>query len=454
METVAPMLRALFGALACACAASAVLPSFAHADVMASEPALRRTIHVPRDKSLSFRLTSPATRVVVAQPEIAKITGTSDRSFYVQGVEFGSTNLLVYGPGGRLQEEIDVRVGYDAQGLQDDLTAAFPGEPIRVRNLGEILMISGDVSSSGVQEKAEKIAERYAPEAVISRLTVKEAQQVILQVRIVEADRTVLKDLGVDLNIFNSSFALATGTGLITAITPPHGILATRGGVGDTRIDTTLQVLEERGLVRTLARPNIVAISGKKASFLAGGEFPYPVPQELDKIVIEFRQYGVRLDFTPIIKDNGWIQMAVEPEVSELDYTNAVTIRDITVPALIVRRAGTTLELRSGDTFAMAGLFQRGYRNTVQQTPGLANLPILGALFRSVQWKRNETELLILVTPRLANAADRAVTPVDAIPGGREPSDTDMLLFGKNHDKPLEREPRAPEITPQTPVVR
>jgi pilus assembly protein CpaC len=440
MKSVSPMFRALFGALACACAASAVLPAVAHADTLASEPAMRRTIYVPRDKSLSFRLGQPASRIVVAQPEIAKITGTSDRTFYVQGIEFGSTNLLIYGPGGRLDEVIDIRVGYDANGLQDDLAAAFPGEPLQVRNLGESLLLTGDVSSTGVQEKAEKLAERYAPESVISRLTVRESQQVILEVRIVEADRTVLKDVGVDLNFFNSSFAVATGAGLI-GITPPHGVFATHGGAGPVNIDTALQVLEEKHLVRTLARPNIVAISGKKASFLAGGEFPYPVPQELDKIVIEFRQYGVKLDFTPTLRDNGWIQMAVEPEVSELDYTNAVTIRDITVPALIVRRASTTLELKPGDTFVMAGLFQRGYRNTVQQTPGLGNLPILGALFRSAQWKRNETELMIIVTPRLATAADRAVTPIDAIPGGREPSDVDLLLFGKSHDRKIEREP-------------
>jgi pilus assembly protein CpaC len=433
------MIRALFGALACAVAASAALPMVAHADTMASEPALRRTIHVPRDKSLSFRLGQPATRIVIAQPEIAKVTGTSDRSFYVQGIEFGSTNMLVYGPGGRLHEVIDVRVGYDAEGLQEDLVAAFPGEPIRVRNLGETILLTGEVSSTGVQDKAEKIAGQFAPEAVISRLTVKSSQQVILEVRVLEASRNALQDMGVNLDVFNESFRVLTGTGLIGGLAPPHANVSTFGGVGRTNIDTTLQALEEKGVIRTLAKPNLVAISGQKASFLAGGEFPFPVPRKVDEIVIEFRPYGVKLNFLPRVKDNGWIEMMVEPEVSELDFNNALTISSITVPALTVRRASTTLELKPGDTFAMAGMFQREYENTVQQTPGLANLPVLGALFRSARWKRNETELLILVTPRLATAADRQAQPIDSLPG-REPSATDIYLFGRNLDKKIERE--------------
>ena len=351
-------------------------------------------------------------------------------------MEFGSTNMLVYGRGGGLSEVIDIRVGYDSEGLQQDLTAAFPDEVIKVKNLGEMLMLTGDISDSGVQTGAEKLAEKYAPDSVLSRLTVRNSQQVILEVRILEVTRNGLKDIGVNLDVFNDSFAVATGSGLITALTPPHGVIATRGGWNAANINTTLQALEEKGMVRSLARPNLVAISGEKASFLAGGEFPYPVPQDLDKIVIEFREYGVKLDFMPIVKSNGWIQLAVEPEVSELDYANAVTLRDITVPALTVRRAKTTLDLRPGDTFAMAGMFQRNARNNIQQTPFLGDIPVLGALFRSAQWRRGETELLILVTPRLAAPADRAVEPIDTMPG-REVSDSELFLRGKASDRPL-----------------
>lgn len=405
----------------------------AAAQTLASEPVQRRTIHVPRDKSLSFRLPSPASRIVIAQPEIAKVTATSDASFYVQGIEFGSTNMLVYSRGGALSEVIDIRVGYDAEGLQQDLVAAFPNEPIRVRNLGEVLMLTGDISNSGVQASAEKIAEKYAPDGVISRLTIQNSQQVVLEVRILEASRSALQDLGVNLSIFNSSFSVLTGAGLI-GINPPQGAITLNGGSGSTNIDSQLQALEEKGALRTLARPNLVAISGQKASFLAGGEFPFPVPQDLDKVSIEFKPYGVKLNFTPNVQDNGWIRLNVEPEVSQLDFNNALTLRDFLVPALTVRRAATTLELKPGDSFAMAGLFQNSYENAVQQFPGLGNLPVLGALFRSARWKRSETELLIIVTPRLATPADRSIAPIDAMPG-KEPSATDLFLKGRSHEK-------------------
>jgi len=407
----------------------------AAAQTLASEPVRRRTIHVPRDKSLSFRLPGPASRIVIAQPEIAKVTATSDASFYVQGIEFGSTNMLVYGRGGQLSEVIDIRVGYDAEGLQQDLVAAFPNEPIRVRNLGEVLMLAGEVSNSGVQASAEKIAEKYAPESIISRLTIQNSQQVILEVRILEANRSALQDLGINLSVFNDSFSVLTGQGLF-GINPPHGVITSRGGSGSTTIDSQLQALEEKGALRTLAKPNLVAISGQKASFLAGGEFPFPVPADLNKITIEFRPYGVKLNFTPLVQDNGWIRMNVEPEVSSLDYNNALTVNDFVVPALTVRRAATTLELKPGDTFAMAGLFQNSYENGIQQFPGLGNLPVIGALFRSARWKRSESELLIIVTPRLATPADRQIEPLNSLPG-KEPSSKDLFLKGKSHDKPM-----------------
>lgn len=427
------LLSALMGLFLAVAGVAAAAP--AAAQTLASEPVLRRTIHVPRDKSLSFRLPGPASRIVIAQPEIAKVTATSDASFYVQGIEFGSTNMLVYSRTGQLAEVIDVRVGYDAEGLQQDLIAAFPNEPIRVRNLGEVLMLNGEVSNSGVQLSAEKIAEKYAPESIISRLTIQNSQQVILEVRILEANRSTLQDLGVNLSIFNGSFSVLTGQGLI-GINPPHGVVTSRGGSGSTTIDSQLQALEEKGALRTLAKPNLVAISGQKASFLAGGEFPFPVPADLNKIAIEFRPYGVKLNFTPNVQDNGWIRMSVEPEVSQLDYNNALTVNDFIVPALTVRRASTTLELRPGDTFAMAGLFQNSYENGIQQFPGLGNLPVVGALFRSARFKRSESELIIIVTPRLATPADRQIQAIDSLPG-KEPSLKDLYLKGKSHDRPM-----------------
>lgn len=440
MITVARFPRAALSALMALTVATGVAATAApaHAQTLASEPVLRRTIHVPRDKSLSFRLPGPASKIVIAQPEIAKVTATGDSTFYVQGMEFGSTNMLVYGRGGQLSEVIDIRVGYDADGLQQDLTAAFPGEPIKVRNLGETLMLAGEVSNSGVQAGAEKIAEKYAPDSILSRLTITNSQQVILEVRILEASRSALKDLGINFSVGNESFGVLSGQGLI-GLNPPHTSIGTHGGIGPVGIDTSIQALEEKGAVRTLARPNLVAISGQKASFLAGGEFPFPVPEDLNKIVIQFRPYGVKLDFTPTVQDNGWIRLAVAPEVSQLDFNNALTLANITVPALTVRRASTTLELKPGDSFAMAGLFQHNYENGIQQAPWLGDVPILGALFRSARWKRSESELLIIVTPRLATPADRAIVPADSLPG-REVSPQELFLKGQAHDKPLHRD--------------
>lgn len=408
-----------------------------HAQTLASEPVMRRTIHVPRDKSLSFRLPQAASRIVVAQPDIAKVTATSDSSFYVQGIEFGSTNLLVYGPGGRLQEVIDIRVGYDSDGLQQDFTAAFPGESLKVRNLGEVLMLAGEVSDTGVQTGAEKIAAKYAPDAVISRITVRASQQVVLEVRILEASRNAMQDMGVNFNIANGSFGVLSGSGLI-GVTSAASLLSTRDASGSTRVDSQIQALEEKGVIRTLAKPNLVAISGEKASFLAGGEFPFPVPTR-DGITIEFRPYGVKLNFLPKVQDNGWIRLEVAPEVSQLDPNNSLTVGGINIPGLAVRRASTTLELKPGDTFAMAGLFQHDYQNNTSQTPWLGDLPVLGALFRSARFKRAETELMIIVTPRLATAEDRRITPLDSLPG-REPSKADLFLRGKAFDKPLARD--------------
>lgn len=435
MQSVKLMMRPAFGALACALALTAAIAPAAHAAPMRSEAVATHVVHVPKDKSLSYRLTGPASRIVVSQTDVAQVVATSDRSFYVRGKDFGSTNLLVYDTNGRLWQVIDVRVGFDAAAVQHDLAAVFPGEDIRVRSLGERLLLLGQVSNTGVAARAFKLAEKYAPGAVTSNLTVRSSQEVVLEVRILEASRTVLRDIGVSARISNNSFTFATGNGLIGA-DAPQGILALTGGSGATTIDVLLEALESKGLVRTLARPNLVAISGERANFLAGGEFPFPVPAGRDNVTIEFRPFGVKLDFLPIVQDNGLIRLEVEPEVSALDPRNSLRLASITVPALTTRKLKTTVELKSGEALAIGGLFQREYANSIAQVPGLGSIPILGALFRSTQWRRNETELLIVVTPKLATAADFAAAKQANI-SGKEPSASELLLLGKSLDKPF-----------------
>lgn len=436
------MSRKLAGALCATLALLAGVPAAtsAAAQVMPSEAAPSRTIFVPRDKSLAFRLDFAASKIVVSQPDIAQIVATTDHSFYVRGKELGATNLLVYGPGGRLQEVIDVRVGYDARALEQDLASALPGEGIRVQNLGEGLLLVGNVSTTGVANRAKTLSEKFAPEAITSALTVRASQQVILEVRVMEATRSALQDIGFLVDINSPNGALSTGNGLV-GNSAPNGVLTLRGTAGSASIDVTLAALEEKGVVRTLARPNLVAMSGEKASFLAGGEFPFPVPNGRDTVTIEFRTYGVKLNFQPVVQDNGLIKLQVEPEVSALDPTNSLRTAGITVPALTVRRTNTTVEMKGGDSLAIGGLFQRDYSNALRQMPGLGEIPVLGALFRSTRWKRNETELIIVVTPRLATADDFAAAQAASI-SGSEPSAIDLILKGKALDKPLQRAPR------------
>ena len=223
---------------------------------------------MPKDKSLSFRLDEPATKIVVAQPDIAEVVATTDRSFYVRGLDVGSTNLLVYGPGGRLMQVIDVRVGADAQSIERDLAVALPNEHIKVQSLGEGILLTGDVSSPGVVLRAKAIADKLAPDGVTSMLRTVGAQ-VVLEVRILEATRLASQDIGLGGSIGNNSVNFSFGNGLISN-SPANGILSFTGRSGNTTIDATLQALESKGVIRTLARPNLVALSGEKASFLAG----------------------------------------------------------------------------------------------------------------------------------------------------------------------------------------
>ncbi|MFN3520743.1 MAG: type II and III secretion system protein family protein [Phenylobacterium sp.] len=423
------------GALAAALLACA---GPAGADAFPTEAATSRTIHVPKDKSLSFRLDGPASRIVVAQPETAQIVATTDRSFYVRGKALGSTNLLVYGDNGVLHEVIDVEVGHDVQSIQADLAAALPGEMITVRNLGQGVILTGEVSNTSVAARAKSLAEKMAPEAVTSALTVRAAQQVLLEVRVLEAGRSALQDLGFNIAAANNStFSFASGTGLL-GNSDPQAALTVGGAVGTARLDVTLQVLEEKGILRTLARPNLVALSGEKASFLAGGEFPYPVPAGNNQVGIEFRPFGVKLGFQPLVEDNGLIRLQVSPEVSQIDGRTSLTIEGYDMPSLTVRRAETTVELRSGESFAIAGLFQQDYSNAVRKVPGAGDLPVLGMLFRSARWKRQETELVIIVTPRLASAAEVNALAPAPFANSREPSAASVMLGGQPLDRLLE----------------
>lgn len=396
-----------------------------------------RVIQVAKDKSVAFRLNAPASQIVVAQPDIAEIVANTDRSLYVRGKAFGVTNILVYDQGHRLAEVIDVKVGYDVASLQSDLKLALPGEDIRAQAMAGGIMLIGEASTTQAADRAKVIAERYAPQNVSSTINISAAQQVMLEVRIIEVTRSSLKDLGVNLDIHNlSGFTLATGTGLV-GNNSPQGAIGISTNAGTLSLDATLRALEEKGVLRTLARPNLAAISGEEATFLAGGEFPYPVPSGKDNVTIDFKPFGVTLKFTPTVEDRGLIRLKVAPEVSALDPSNALKIGTFELPSLLVRRAATTIELKDGETFAIAGLFQQDYANTVRQIPWAGDVPVLGALFRSARWKKQETELVILVTPRMVSASDSRALAPDPLVASTEPTALDMILRGLAQDRPM-----------------
>ncbi len=425
-------MRHFLALTASALLAATALAGLPAAAQVAEDQGGQHTIVVPKDKSAAFRLDYPASEIVVAQPETLSLVATTDRSFYVRGKALGVTNILIYDADHRLAQVVDVRVGFDVESLQADLATALPGEKITASNFADGILLAGEVSNSNVALRAEAIAERYAPKAVTSELTVNAAEQVQVDVRILEVSHSAEKDLGINVNVQSiEGFTFSTNPGLASGGTP-QGVLGLHTNIGNVSIDAQLQALETKGAIRTLARPNLLAMSGQEASFLAGGEFPYPIPNGTNGVTIDFRQFGVKLNVTPVVEDNGEIQLKVAPEVSQLDPQDGVNIGGFQVPALTIRRAATMVELRDGESFAIAGLFQRGYSNTINQIPGIGDVPVLGALFRSSDWKRNESELVIIVTPHLTTPSKHIEDlPNPLVTEGSESSAIDVILDGK-----------------------
>ncbi len=399
---------------------------------VAQDPGGSQTIVVPKDKSAAFRLDYPASEIVVAQPDTLSLVATTDRSFYVRGKALGVTNILIYDAHHRLAQVVDVRVGYDVASLQSDLDAAMPGESIHASNFAGGILLTGEVSTPAAAAHAAAIAEHYAPKAVECDMTVKSGQQVQVDVRVIEAAHTAIKDLGFNINVQAlGGFNFSTGSNLPSGI-QPQATIGVSHQFGAWNVDANLQALEQKGAIRTLARPDLVAMSGQEATFLAGGEIPILVPGgSLGNTTIEYKPFGVKLAVTPTVEANGTIQLKVAPEVSELDPKDGVSLGGGVIPALSTRRASTQIELRDGESFAIAGMFQRNYSTRINQIPGASNIPILGALFRSSDWQRNETELVIIVTPHLT----APVRDINELPNPlketAEQTAIDVMLDGK-----------------------
>ena len=369
-------------------------------------------------------------QVMIGNPNVADVRLLSSRRVILLGKQQGRTNLAFRDENDQIIALLDLVVRYDIEGIKRKLYELLPEEKgIEVRSSNAAVLLTGEVSDALAMDTALMVARSFASDDnVKNMLQIGGGQQVMLEVRIAEIKRRSLKALGVSSILTGSSndFPLT----LISGVTTPGAFLSATMQWTDLMLN--LQALESKGVAKTLAEPNIVALSGQQASFLVGGEFPVPVIQggTSDAITIEFKEFGVGLVFTPTVLSSRKINLRLQTEVSTLDTENPISVQGTSVPSLATRRAGTTIELGDGQSFAIAGLLQNNMDNAIQQVPGLGDLPILGALFRSTEFQRNETELAIVVRPRLVKPgpADGLMLPTDNfIP----PSDIDQYLMGR-----------------------
>jgi pilus assembly protein CpaC len=455
-------------AIAVAAPASAQITVSPADDVAAGELA------VPLNKSQVLRTDRPFAKALIGSPDIADVLPLSDRSLYVLGKKMGTTSLTLYDRNNRLIAVVDVAVGPDVISLKRQLSELMPEDRLGARISNDSIVLEGIVSSGPAADRAVQLAETYAPGKVINLMSVGSAQQVMLEVRFSEIKRGALKDIGFSAfvrgsgdNGFRGAFgggaSIASSAGSTSTTTtvplpgggtttttfntpnPPtlslgaivdsFGILTRMFHIAGLDIDATFNALERKGLVTTLAEPTLVALSGETASFLAGGEFPVPVAQSStdgggSAISVEIKPFGVSLAFTPTVLADGVINMEVAPEVSSIDPTASVVINNLRVPGLQTRRARTTIELRDGESFALAGLIRRDFQDTIRQFPILGSIPIIGALFRSTNFQKEETELVIIVTPRLVKPVRAAAmkVPTDR---ARPPDEVDLFLLGR-----------------------
>lgn len=386
-------------------------------------------VDIPLNKSDVLRSDRPFQEVAVGNPEIADVQVLGERSIYIFGRKFGSTSVTLSDEFGRIIAVVDVNVIHDVGRLKRMLNDVLPRERIAVRAAYDGIVLSGSVTSPAVANRAVTIAERFAPEAVSNLMEVQGSQQVMLAVRFVEMRRETLKRLGVNA-IGSVGGGAVTLFGEIASVVLSPPSLA-RLGIdivsGSNSFTGFLDLLEERGAIKTLAEPTLVAMSGDTADFLAGGEFPIPVSQSDGEISIEFKKFGVGLSFTPTVIEGDLMNIRLFMEVSEPDPNSDIELAGVSVPGLVVRRATTTVELRNAESFAIAGLLSERFANQVEQIPFIGDLPILGALTRSTQYQTGQSELVMIVTPYL-------VRPVNgdrlAVPGFMPPSERELFFDG------------------------
>ncbi|UWQ92334.1 type II and III secretion system protein family protein [Aliisedimentitalea scapharcae] len=434
---------ALFG-VAVACAP--VMGAYAQADSLkVVNRGTQATLDVPMNRAVVVESETPFAELSIANPGIADISSLSDRTIYVLGKSPGLTTLTLLDATGRLITNVNVRVAADVTEFKERLRQILPGEKIEVRTANDGIVLSGTVSSSSRLQRAMDLAERYAPERVSNLMSVGGVQQVMLKVRFAEMQRNVSKSLSTSLGITGgSSFGVNGGvntlnnqpaltnalTGNIPVTNENTGAVLFGFNAGSYQVGLLLEALEQKGVVRTLAEPNLSALSGQEAKFLAGGEYPVPVAQENNTISVEFKPFGIELKFVPRVVDSDLINLELEASVSAIDKNNGININGFQIDAFTRRETSTTVEMRDGESFAIAGLIEDEFLDNASQLPWLGDVPVLGTLFRSANYQRSQTELVIIITAHLVTPTrgEALALPTDRI---KPPSERNLFLNGQ-----------------------
>ena len=435
----------LLGLAAVVCVAASALPLATAAMPGKTPPAdtaAMRAVTVGLNKSMLIELPGDVREVVISNPAVVEAVVRTARRVHLLGQQIGQATASFIAQDGRPMLTLDVSVERDLSPVAALIRRLMPDANVRLEAMNDNIVVTGSVASPLDATRIADIAGRFVAkrEQVLNMLTVEAKEQVLLRVSVVEMNRSVIRRLGIDVHealatgnvtavkVAESAFPVSggmVGGAALDALTgvlrgPASGTaLAAGWSSGKSGIDAVVQALERSGLARTLAEPNLTSVSGETAKFLAGGEYPVPVGSTKDGTTISFKPFGVGLSFTPVVLSEGRISLNIATEVSELTSEGAVMVNDISVPALKVRRASSTLELASGASLVMAGLISSQTRRNVDGLPGLRNLPVLGALFSSEDFVRSETELVVIVTPILVRGTQRTAL---SAPAGIEPS--------------------------------
>ncbi len=392
-----------------------------------------RVVQLGIGKSYVVNLPVDAAEVLVADPKVANAVVRSSRKAYVIGIALGETDIIFFDAEGRQIDSLAVSVARDMSPIRNNIQTSIPGAQVSASAVGESVMLTGSVKSPAEAATAAEIAANLVggPDKVVNALAIENRDQVMLKVSVVEMKRDTAKQLGIRWDYTRVTDGGIFGVDIDpTDFASPIGVIGGANTWGANTLLGQLEALEEKSLLRTLAEPTLSAISGERAEFLAGGEFPVPVGRDDNEITIEFKKFGVGLTFTPVVLTSGRISLQIGTEVSELSNEGAIEVNNLSIPALSVRRANTTVELPSGGSYAIAGLLQDKSRQSIRGMPGLINLPVLGTLFRSRDYQRGQSELVVIVTPYIARstARDKLALPDD---GFSTPTDVDTILLGR-----------------------